>query len=85
MDKKPAGITININKMPANQYWEVWDKAPWGYTAWTHRPLGTMVLALAYRQGVPWNECAYANPEFDKALDAADAARARAERHDTIR
>ena len=68
-----AGITININKMPANQYWEVWDKAPWGYTAWTHRPLGTMVLSLAYRAGVPWNEAAYDNPEFDKALNAAEA------------
>lgn len=70
---EPAGINVKINKMPANQYWEQWDKAPWGYTAWTHRPLGTMVLSLAYRKGVPWNECAYDNPEFDKALDAAEA------------
>jgi peptide/nickel transport system substrate-binding protein len=67
-----AGITININKMPSNQYWEVWDKAPWGYTAWTHRPLGTMVLGLAYRKGVPWNEAAYDNPKFDAALDDAE-------------
>jgi peptide/nickel transport system substrate-binding protein len=70
---EPAGITVNINKMPANQYWEVWDKAPWGYTSWTHRALGTMVLGLAYRKGVPWNECAYDNPAFDKALDDAEA------------
>ena len=69
----PAGITININKMPASQYWEVWDKAPWGYTAWTHRPLGTMVLGLGYRAGVPWNEAAYNNPKFDAALDEAEA------------
>ncbi|MDP6621623.1 MAG: ABC transporter substrate-binding protein, partial [Alphaproteobacteria bacterium] len=69
----PAGITVNINKMPSSQYWEVWDKAPWGYTTWTHRPLGTMVLSLGYRAGVPWNETAYANPAFDKALDAAEA------------
>ncbi len=68
-----AGITVNINKMPANQYWEVWDKAPWGYTTWTHRPLGTMVLSLGYRAGVPWNETAYANADFDAALDAAEA------------
>ncbi|MEL6296998.1 MAG: ABC transporter substrate-binding protein [Pseudomonadota bacterium] len=69
----PAGINMKINKMPANQYWEVWDKAPWGYTTWTHRPLGTMVLSLAYRSGVPWNECNYSNPEFDKALNEAEA------------
>jgi peptide/nickel transport system substrate-binding protein len=67
-----AGITININKMPTNQYWEIWDKAPWGYTGWTHRPLGTMVLGLAYRKGVPWNESAYDNPKFDAALDDAE-------------
>ena len=42
-------------------------------TSWGHRPLGTMVLSQAYRSGVPWNESHYANPEFDKALDAAEA------------
>ena len=69
----PAGITVNVQTMPSSAYWEVWDSAPWGFTAWTHRPLGTMVLSLAYRAGVPWNECAYDNPEFDRALDAAEA------------
>ena len=68
----PAGITVNISQMPGSQYWEIWDKAPWGYTGWGHRPLGTMVLGLAYRKGVPWNECAYDNPAFDAALDDAE-------------
>jgi peptide/nickel transport system substrate-binding protein len=69
----PAGITLNINLMPAEQYWGIWDKTPFGITAWTHRPLGTMVLSLGYRTGVPWNESRYSNPEFDKALDEAEA------------
>lgn len=69
----PAGITLNINLMPPAQYWEIWDKTPMGITAWTHRPLGTMVLSVGYRTGVPWNETAYSNPEFDKALDEAEA------------
>jgi peptide/nickel transport system substrate-binding protein len=69
----PAGITLNINLMPAEQYWAIWDKTPAGITAWTHRPLGTMVLSLGYRTGVPWNESHYSNPEFDKALDEAEA------------
>jgi peptide/nickel transport system substrate-binding protein len=69
----PAGIDITINVMPSAQYWEVWDKAPFSLTSWTHRPLGTMVLSLAYRAGVPWNESGYNNPEFDKALDEAEA------------
>jgi len=68
-----AGITLNINVMPSAQYWEQWDKAPFSLTAWTHRPLGTMVLALAYRTGVPWNETSYANPEWDKALSVAES------------
>jgi peptide/nickel transport system substrate-binding protein len=69
---KEAGINLKINVMPAAKYWEVWDKTPFGCTAWTHRPLGTMVMSLGYRTGAPWNESHYANPEFDKALDAAE-------------
>jgi peptide/nickel transport system substrate-binding protein len=69
----PAGINLNLNVMPAAKFWEVWDKTPLGLTAWTHRPLGTMVLSVAYRSGVPWNETAYNNPKFDAALSAAEA------------
>ncbi|MBF0276190.1 MAG: ABC transporter substrate-binding protein [SAR324 cluster bacterium] len=67
-----AGITINLNVMPSAKFWEIWDKAPFGLTEWTHRPLGVMVLGLAYRSGVPWNETGYNNPEFDKALSEAE-------------
>jgi peptide/nickel transport system substrate-binding protein len=69
----PAGIRLSLNLMPAAKYWEIWDKTPFGFTAWTHRPLGTMVLSLGYRTGVPWNETHYANPEFDAALDEAES------------
>lgn len=72
-DAAKAGINIKMNVMPTAQYWEVWTKAPLSLTSWTHRPLGVMVLGLAYRAGVPWNESSYNNPEFDKALDEADA------------
>jgi peptide/nickel transport system substrate-binding protein len=68
-----AGITLNVNVMPAAKYWEIWTETPFGGTAWTHRPLGTMVLSLAYRTGVAWNETRYSNPEFEKALDEAEA------------
>lgn len=72
-DCAKAGITIEINPMPAAQYWDVWNKAPFSLTSWTHRPLGTMVLSLAYRTGVPWNETNYANPEFDRLLTNAES------------
>ncbi|MEC9344607.1 MAG: ABC transporter substrate-binding protein [Pseudomonadota bacterium] len=70
---KDAGIRLNINIMPASKYWEIWDKTAFGATAWTHRPLGTMVLSLGYRSGVPWNETHFASAEFDAALDDAEA------------
>jgi peptide/nickel transport system substrate-binding protein len=68
-----AGVTLNINVMPASKYWEIWTSTAFGATAWTHRPLGTMILSLGYRTGVAWNETSYSNPEFEKALDEAEA------------
>lgn len=68
-----AGINLSLNVMPSSRYWEIWTETPFGLTEWTHRPLGTMVLSLGYRSGVPWNESGYANPEFDAALDEAEA------------
>ena len=69
---KEAGIKVKINVMPSAQYWDVWTKVPFGFTRWTHRPLGFMVLSLAYRSGVPWNESHYANPELDKLITKAE-------------
>jgi len=67
------GVRLNINVMPASRFWEIWDQTTFGATAWTHRPLGTMILALGYRSGVPWNETNFADPEFDGALAEAEA------------
>ena len=69
---KAGGFKPKINVMPSNKFWEVWDKVPFGFTEWTHRPLGFMVLALAYRTGVPWNESAYSNARFDELLTRAE-------------
>ena len=69
---KDAGIRVKINVMPSTQFWEVWTKVPFGFTGWTHRPLGTMVLGLAYRTGVPWNEARYSNKDFDTLLTEAE-------------
>ncbi len=69
---KDAGIRVKINVMPGAQFWDVWDKVPFGYTIWYHRPLGVMVLGLGYRSGVPWNESGFANEEFDRLLAQAE-------------
>jgi len=69
---KAADIRCKVNLMPSAQFWDIWDKAPFGFTQWAHRPLGVMVLGLAYRTGVPWNESRYSNPTFDDLLTKAE-------------
>lgn len=69
---KECNINASINLMPSTQYWDNWDKVPVGFTSWAHRPLGIMVLGLAYRTGVPWNESHHSNAEFDELLTAAE-------------
>jgi peptide/nickel transport system substrate-binding protein len=70
---RECGIRLNINVMPSSRFWEIWDQTPFGATSWTHRPLGTMVLSVGYRAGVPWNESNYNNPEFEAALNEAES------------
>jgi peptide/nickel transport system substrate-binding protein len=67
-----AGIKVKLEVLPSAQYWDVWTTVPFGLTTWTHRPLGIMVLGLAYRTGVAWNESAYANPKFDELITKAE-------------
>jgi peptide/nickel transport system substrate-binding protein len=68
-----AGVDLQLNVMPGAQYWDIWTTTPLGQTTWTHRPLGVMVLNLAYRTGVPWNESGFADAKFDAMLDDASA------------
>jgi peptide/nickel transport system substrate-binding protein len=69
---KDAGIDVKISIVPVAEYWNVWDKVSLGSTLWEHRPLGVMLLALAYRTGVTWNETHYSNADFDRLLTEAE-------------
>ncbi|MGH6892209.1 MAG: ABC transporter substrate-binding protein [Dongiaceae bacterium] len=71
---KQIGVKVNVRVLPSAQFWEIWDKEtnPFSFTEWTHRPLGVMVLGLAYRTGVPWNESHWSNPKFDELLAKAE-------------
>ncbi|MGD8943981.1 MAG: ABC transporter substrate-binding protein, partial [Desulfobacterales bacterium] len=76
-DAAPAGFRINIQTMPTSQYWEKWTEVDLGITPWMHRPIGTMVLNLAYvnddaGKPVPWNETRWADDEFSKLLKEAN-------------
>ncbi len=67
-----AGIRVDLNVMPVPAYLKVWLSSPFGVTNWRHRPLGFMVLSLAYRSGVPWNETNFANEEYDRVLSEVE-------------
>ncbi|MFN2290604.1 MAG: ABC transporter substrate-binding protein [Anaerolineae bacterium] len=76
-DAAPAGFNITLNTMPNSQYWEQWTEVDLGVTPWTHRPLGTMILNLAYTadsDGVPvaWNESRWVDDEFSQLLEQAN-------------
>jgi peptide/nickel transport system substrate-binding protein len=69
-DCAAAGFRLTIDTMPASKYWEQWTEVDLGITQWAHRPLGTMVLGLAYvsdSEGKPvaWNETRWVDPEFN--------------------
>ena len=69
---KSAGINVKINILTSAQYRDVWDKVPFGFTSWAHRPLGAMALALGYRGDAPWNESHFNDAEFDSLLTRAE-------------
>ncbi|NMM43464.1 ABC transporter substrate-binding protein [Rhodospirillaceae bacterium KN72] len=68
---REAGIKVKRTILPGSTFWNDWTKYPYSITNWNMRPLGVQVIALAYRSGEAWNECAYSDPEFDAALEKA--------------
>ncbi len=72
-DAAAAGITIELEPMPVDSYWNVWTETPVGITPWSHRPLAITNLALAYTarpDGTPgdWNESRWVDAEFSQIL-----------------
>jgi peptide/nickel transport system substrate-binding protein len=72
----PAGFDIELDITDPNGYWDRWTEVDLGITAWTHRPLGTMVLAAGYSvdangEPVPWNETRWADEELNQKLAEA--------------
>ena len=68
-----VGVKAKLEVLPSPEWNKVWNTAPFACGDWSHRPLGVMCLALAYRTGVPWNESGFSNAEFDKVLDLAES------------
>ena len=68
---RKAGLKVKRTILPGSTFWNDWAKYPFSSTNWNQRPLGVQVLALAYRGGEAWNECAFNNKEFDDTLTEA--------------
>ena len=65
----PGGFDIELDITDPGGYWDRWTEVDLGITSWTHRPLGIMVLPLAYtadKDGTPvaWNETRWVDDEF---------------------
>ena len=77
-DAAEAGFRIGIDKISEQNYRQSFTEIDFGITPWAHRPLGTMVLNLAYTadaEGVPapMNETRWVDDEFTELLTEAGA------------
>lgn len=71
----PAGFDIALDITEPAGYWDRWTEVDLGITSWTHRPLATMVLPLAYIEDAigAWNETRWYDDEFTTLLREAEA------------
>ena len=74
-DALASGFDIELDITEPDGYWDRWTEVPLGITSWTHRPLGTMVLPLAYIAEAigAWNETRWSDEEFETLLRQAEA------------
>ncbi|MCB0107872.1 MAG: ABC transporter substrate-binding protein [Caldilineaceae bacterium] len=72
----PAGFEISLDITEPGGYWDRWTEVDLGLTSWTHRPLDTMVLPLAYTEEAigNWNETRWVDDEFETLLRQAEGA-----------
>ncbi|MEM1049471.1 MAG: ABC transporter substrate-binding protein [Pseudomonadota bacterium] len=68
-----TGLRLTINTVPADAFESVKKSSAFAAEAWSHHPLGTTVLGLAFRSNAPMNHARYANPEFDEAVSEAQS------------
>lgn len=69
----PGGFDIQLDITDPSGYWDRWTEVDLGITSWTHRPLETMVLPLAYISEAigAWNETRWSDEEFETLLRQA--------------
>jgi peptide/nickel transport system substrate-binding protein len=69
---RPAGINVEIQRMPTEGYWsEYWMRVPFCVSNWGLRPTADEMLTIAYHSDSPWNESNFKNPELDRLIETA--------------
>ena len=67
-----AGITVEINRMPADGYWDsVWMQHEWCFSFWSGRPTEDWMFSQAYSEGAAWNESFWQHERFNQLLKEA--------------
>jgi peptide/nickel transport system substrate-binding protein len=67
-----AGITLNVEKVSADGYWDnVWLKEPFCAVYWGRRLSADQTFTQVYGSGSDWNDSDWRVPEFDKIVEAA--------------
>jgi|DewCreStandDraft_1066081.scaffolds.fasta_scaffold00369_23 peptide/nickel transport system substrate-binding protein len=71
---RPAGIRVNIQKIPISTYWdEIWMKKPFCVSNWITRPTIDNVLSTIYHSQAVWNEGFWRSAEMDRLIEQARA------------
>jgi peptide/nickel transport system substrate-binding protein len=68
-----AGITINIEILPSDAFWDQWQEWPFSVSGWNGRIPATANINLALLCGAAWTESFYCNEELDSLLAQVDA------------
>ena len=67
-----AGINLNVVREPDDGYWNnVWMQKPFVGTYWGGLPTEDWMFAMAYAEGVPWNETYWSHDRFNELLVSA--------------
>jgi hypothetical protein len=74
---RDAGFNVERVVIPGSTFWNDWTTYPFSSTNWNHRELGVIILNLAYRSGVAWNESASPTPSSTRFSTRPTASRRR--------
>lgn len=69
---KKAGLSLNVNKVPADGYWtNTWLKSPFCAVIWARRMSADQTLSTCYGLKSDYNDSDWRDEKFDKMLSEA--------------